>query len=199
MYGVLGAGSGSMGEAIAYRLLQEDHSVVFVSDQNPEREKESVEKLKKVSMGRRSQIFGSISGKGLDVLKREEDLPKMFENLDIVISALPAALNLTVAEAVVVANEKRPSYHRGKTHYCDLGGVLSISKKIIFGKLARRAEECEISLVLDCGFGPGLSGIKSVDILGEFDLSEPLESLIIYMGGLPEKFYKKLFNLKGLE
>src|SRR3989344_290022 len=199
LYGVLGAGSGSMGEAIAWKLLQEEGSVVFVSDQNPEREKETTEKLKKNPMARRSQIFGSISGEGLDILRRKKDLPKIFENMDIVISALPASLNPAIAEAVIKANEGRPRYFKGKIHYCDLGGVLDVAKKIIFGKLARRAESCGISLVPDCGLEPGLGNIVALNLLEHFDLSEPLESLVIYVGGLPEKFYKKLFNLKGLE
>lgn len=203
LYEVLGCGSGSMGEAIVWRLLQEDGSVVFVSDQNPEREKETIEKLKKMPMARRAQILGTASGKGLDVVRQKKELPKIFENIDMVISALPANLNPLIAEATVEANESRPWHHKGKTNYCDLGGVLDVTKKIIFGDLARRAEKCGISLVPDCGLEPGLGNILAMDALENFDLKDPLDSLIIYVGGLPEgQFwpgYKKLFNLAGLE
>jgi len=204
LYEVLGCGSGSMGEAIAWRLLQEDSSVVFVSDKNPEREKETIEKLKKMPAANRSRIFGSMSGKGLDILKQKKDLPQVFESSNVVINALPAHLSPIIAEAVLRANETRMRHFNGKIHYCDLGGVLDAAKKIVFGKLARRAEACGISLVPDCGLEPGLGNIIAVSLLEHFDLSQPIESLIIYVGGLPCNhtelpLYKKLFNLKGLE
>ncbi len=204
MYEVLGCGSGSMGEAIAYRLLQEDGSVVFVSDQNPKREKETIEKFKKMPTTKRSRIFGSMNGRGLDILKQEKDLPEIFESSNMVINALPASLSPIIAEAVLKANETRLSPFNGKIHYCDLGGVLETAKKIIFSNLARRAEACGVSLVPDCGLEPGLGNIVAISLLEHFDLSQPLESLIIYVGGLPYNhtempLYKKLFNLKGLE
>ena len=204
LYEVLGCGSGSMGEAIAWRLLQEEGSVVFVSDQNPKREKETIEKFKKMPVASRSRIFGSIGGKGLDILKQKKDLPEIFENSNMVINALPASLSPIIAEAVLQANETRLSPFNDKIHYCDLGGVLETAKKIIFSKLARRAEACGASLVPDCGLEPGLGNILAMGMLEHFDLREPLDSLIIYVGGLPYNhtqlpLYKKLFNLKGLE
>ncbi len=204
LYEVLGCGSESMGEAIAYRLLQEKSSVVFVSDQSPKREKETIEKFKKMPRASRSQIFGSVDGKGLDILKQKKDLPRIFESSNVVINALPANLSPIIAEAVLKANETRISPFRNKIHYCDLGGVLDVTKKIIFSKLARRAEACGASLVPDCGLEPGLGNVLAMGMLEHFDSREPLDSLIIYVGGLPYNhielpLYKKLFNLKGLE
>lgn len=208
LYLVLGCGPDSMGPAIAARLLKEDDSVVFIADQNPEYEMATAKKLQMYRTGHRSAlVLANANGSGLDVIKRKEELPVFFRNKDIVISALPAHLNPIIVEAVLKTNESRLPPHRlGKTHYCDLGGVLEITKKIIFGNFARRAEACGISLVPDCGLEPGLGNIIAVFLLENFDTSQPLESLIIYVGGLPcwqaelpEKFYKKLFNLKGLE
>ncbi|KKT57040.1 MAG: hypothetical protein UW49_C0008G0002 [Candidatus Giovannonibacteria bacterium GW2011_GWB1_44_23] len=201
LYLVLGCGPDSMGPAIAARLLRETDSVVFIADQNPEYELATANKLKTCPTGHRSAlVLANVRGDGLDVVKRKDDLPIFFRNKDIVISALPAHLNPIAIEAILKTNESRLPPHRlGKTHYCDLGGVLGITKKIIFGDMARRAESYGISLVPDCGLEPGLGNIMAISLLENFDLSQPLESLIIYVGGLPEKFYKKLFNLKGLE
>ena len=202
LYLVLGCGPDSMGPAIAARLLKEKGSVVFIADQNPAHELATVKKLKMYPTGHRSAlVLANANGGGLDVVKSKDDLPILFRNKDIVISALPASLNPVIAEAVLKTNESSSPHPIGKTHYCDLGGVLDITKKIIFGALARRAETCGISLVPDCGFEPGLGNVISVSLFENFDLSRPLESLIIYVGGLPapERFYKKLFNLKGLE
>lgn len=208
LYLVLGCGPDSMGPAIAARLLQENDSVVFIADQNPEHERTTADKLKKFPTGKRSAlVLANACGDGLDIIKRKEELPVFFRNKDVVISALPAHLNHTIVEAVLKTNEARLPPHRlGKTHYCDLGGVLDITKKIVFGKFAQQTEKLGVSLVPDCGFQPGLGNIIAVYLLENFDLAQPLESLIIYVGGLPagkaglaEKFYKKLFNLKGLE
>ncbi|MDP2669352.1 MAG: saccharopine dehydrogenase C-terminal domain-containing protein [bacterium] len=205
-YLVLGAGADAMGTAIAARLLKEKNSQVYIADQNTENVDKTFAKLILLPKGEGSDLRFILPGcNGLDVVKQKNQLPMLFKNFDIVISAIPASMNTIIAEAVILANETRPFWGKNNlTHYLDLGGVLEITKKIIHWDTARRAEACGISVVTDGGFGPGLDDSVSMHLIRQFDDSEPLESLIIEIGVLPYNysvppFYTKLFNLKGVE
>ena len=198
IYHVLGCGPGSMGEAIAAGLIREANSIVLIADINSANETAAREKLAKMPMGRMSGIMrANPMRSGLDILKLRNYLPRLFQSADVVISALPAFLNPLIAESVVRANETRESHKNGRTHYCDLGGVLNVTKEIL--GLHQRAVVCGISLLPDCGLEPGLGNIIAVDL---FNYLESANSIIIYVGGLPAypspPFYKKLFNLEGL-
>ncbi|HLD62146.1 MAG TPA: hypothetical protein VI998_04205, partial [Patescibacteria group bacterium] len=144
-YLVLGCGAYSMGEAIAARLLKEEEAQVFITDKNLANVDRTYGKIKKTLNANLKWFLPD--GAGLDIIKQKWYLPLFFKDFDIVISAIPAALNPIIAEAVIIANER---YGEKKTNYLDLGGVLGITKKIIFGKkpdLARRAADLGISLV----------------------------------------------------
>lgn len=206
LYLVLGCGPNSMGEAVAWGLLKEPDSFVFIADQNPENERQTYAKLKTLLHGEKSYISKlNDAGTGFDVIREQEKLARRFSYFDVVINALPAQLSLPIVEAVLKTNEEKQGRDLPKTHYCDLGGVLEITKKIIFGKIARRAERYGVSIIPDCGFQPGLGNILAMDALSIFCPKEPVESIVMYAGGLPSSyrepplFYKKLFNLKGLE
>ncbi|MDO8555117.1 MAG: saccharopine dehydrogenase C-terminal domain-containing protein [bacterium] len=201
-YLILGAGPGSMGEAIAARLLKEEGAEVSITDQNLGNVEKTYGKLRPYACGANLKWFLP-GGQGLDVVKQIGLLPRFFKDFDIVVSAIPASLNPIVVEAVLLSNEMRGKYHERKTHYCDLGGVLEITKKIIQWDTDLRAKACGVALVPDCGLQPGLGNIIAIDILKNFDPAVPVESIIIYVGGLPydyknPPYYKKLFNLTGL-
>ena len=207
IYHVLGCGSGSMGEAIAAGLIKEDDSIVFLSDQNPEHELATAKKLEFFPTGNRSALLRlNISGEGLDILKSRNDLPRIFQGADVVISALPVFLNPLIADAVIRANETRENRKNGKTHYCDLGGALNVTKEILSSATQERAKKYQISLVTSAGFQPDIGGIVAKYMLENcFDLDRApyaADSIIIYACGLPAcatpPYYKKLFNLEGL-
>src|SRR3989344_991975 len=203
-YLVIGCGPGSMGEAIAYRLLSEKNTRVFITDQNPQNIAMTMIKLRQLCRRYQSECddLKPFYGPGLDIMRDKVLLPHLFEKFDVVMSAVPASLNPIIAEAVVRSNRYRAG-NTPKTHYCDLGGVLDVTKKLIHWDMDQLAKHWDISIVPDCGLQPGLGGIIAVDLLKKFDPSVPVESIIIYVGGLPYNysappFYKKLFNLKGL-
>ena len=203
IYLVLGVGDNSMGEAIAYRLLQENGAQVFIADINTVNLKSTLLKLNNLPRAPNTNLSEFSPKGGLDVINQKEYLPFYFQNCDIVISALPASLNYIIADAVLLTNEWRPKTFIKKTHYCDLGGVLDVTKKIIHWDMKERAKSCGVSLVPDCGLQPGLGNIIAMELLNKFDYDFPLESIIIYVGGLPYNYkeppyYKKLFNLNGL-
>jgi len=206
-YLVLGCGPKSMGKAIAKRLLQETDSIVYVGDQLAENEHLTVEELQWSRINTGSAILRADPRPyGFDVIQNKSRLHDVFRNCDIVINALPASFAPLIVEAVLQTNESKAGGAK-RTHYCDLGGVLEVTKKILSKKNRKRAELCGASIVPECGFQPGAGNIHAVELYEKYFgtgvtfLKAVLDSLIIYVGGLPKTppHYKELFNLKGLE
>lgn len=197
-----------MGEAIAARLLRENASIVLVGDQSIENESATIEKLNRLPKNDASDILRVDSRiYGFDVVQNKSRLPQVFADCDIVVNALPAHLSPIIVEAVLKTNELKFGAKKHKTHYCDLGGVLEITKKILSKKNHMRAERCGVSIVPECGFQPGNGNVHAVELYEKYFgtgitwLKTIIDSMIIYVGGLPKisPFYKELFNLKGLE
>src|SRR6478672_7247102 len=122
-----------------------------------------------------------------DVRDREAVLAVMRES-DAVMSAIPYYLNLALAECAVEAG----------VHFCDLGG----NTEIVFQQkeLADRAVAKGITIVPDCGVPPGM-----VNILAEHGIRQldSVESVRIYVGGLPQKpepplNYQVVYSLEGV-
>ena len=196
-----------MGKAIAKRLLQEKDSIVLVADQSVENEYLTVEELSHSHINTGSAILRADPRPyGFDVIQNKSRLHDVFRNCDIVINALPASFASLIVEAVLQTNESKAGGAK-RTHYCDLGGVLEITKKILSKKNRKRAELCGASIVPECGFQPGAGNIHAMELYGKYFgtgiawLKAVIDSLTIYVGGLPKTppFYKELFNLKGLE
>ncbi len=204
-YFILGVGPGGMGEAIAARLVREDNSRVIITDKNTQGLAMSAVKLHQMPHGKNSEITQfNPGGKGLDVVKDNDYLHVMFKGSDVVVNALPASFNVGIAKAVILANQQLAKYSKARTNYLDLGGVLRITEKILSFEFKELAMELEFSLVPESGFQPGNGCIHVVDMYNKFfdeGALMPLESAIIYVGGLPKlsPYYKPLFNLKGLE
>jgi lysine 6-dehydrogenase len=123
----------------------------------------------------------------LDVRDREAVLAVMRES-DAVMSAIPYYFNLQLAECAVEAG----------VHFCDLGG----NTEIVFQQkaLAERAKAKGITIVPDCGVAPGM-----VNILAEHGIRQldTVESVRIYVGGLPQKpepplNYQIVYSLEGV-
>lgn len=196
-----------MGEAIAKRLLQETDSIVYVGDQLVENECRTVERLKLFPIN-----FGSAIIKadpcpyGFDVVQNKSRLHDVFMNCDIVINALPAQFGPLIADEVLKTNELRLG-SKQKTHYCDLGGVLAVTKEILSKKNRERALRCGVSIVPECGLQPGAGNVHMMELYEKYFgtriywLKAIIDSMTVYVCGLPKtsSYYKELFNLKGLE
>jgi lysine 6-dehydrogenase len=123
----------------------------------------------------------------LDVRDREAVLAVMRES-DAVMSAIPYYLNLQLTEWAVEAG----------VHFCDLGG----NTEIVFQQkeLADRAKAKGVTVIPDCGVAPGM-----VNILAEHGIRQldTVESVRIYVGGLPQKpepplNYQVVYSLEGV-
>ncbi|HFC10351.1 MAG TPA: hypothetical protein ENJ54_10955 [Chloroflexi bacterium] len=115
-------------------------------------------------------------------------LRRLLEPADGVLSAVPYFFNLGVTQAAIAS----------RTHMTDIGG----HTQTVFAQLAldEQARQAGISIVPDCGMGPGLINTIGAYLVEAFD--EPRE-VRIYDGGLPQHpeppwNYALTFHINGL-
>lgn len=99
-----------------------------------------------------------------------ESLASVFEEHDVVVSALPAPLNLPLARLAVAK----------KRHFVDLGGRPEITR----GELALHDEArgAGVTILPDCGLSPGLANVIAADVVESY---ERCDQLRIRTGALP--------------
>jgi lysine 6-dehydrogenase len=103
-------------------------------------------------------------------------------------SAVPYMFNLEITRTAIAAG----------THLCDLGGHTDVVLTQL--ALTDEAGQAGISVVPDCGMGPGLINTMTAFVVNKFD--QPQE-VYIYDGGLPQKpvppwNYQLTFHINGL-
>lgn len=120
-----------------------------------------------------------------------DDMPALREILigtDVVLSAVPYRHNLALTRAAI----------RAGVHLCDMGGhTETVHAQLALGAEASRAG---ISIVPDCGMGPGLIVTLGVYAMGFLDEAR---ELYLYDAGLPQDptppwNYALTFHVNGL-
>jgi lysine 6-dehydrogenase len=111
-----------------------------------------------------------------------------FEGYNVVLSAVPYFYNLALTRAAIECG----------VSFCDLGGNTEIVQQQ--HALDREASCAGISIVPDCGMGPGMGNTLAVYAMGL--VGEP-EHVYMYDGGLPQKpeppwNYALTFSIEGL-
>jgi lysine 6-dehydrogenase len=117
-----------------------------------------------------------------------DQLRRVLEPAEAALSALPYALNPTVAAAAV----------RARTSFADLGGNQQVSARVLALDSAARA--ARVTLVPDCGLAPGLAATLTAHGVGT--VGNP-SSVRIRCGGLPLRprgplGYQLTFSATGL-
>jgi lysine 6-dehydrogenase len=109
-------------------------------------------------------------------------------NFDSILSAVPYKYNLSLTEAACAAG----------SHWCDMGGFTEIVRNQL--TLDQEAKKAGISIVPDCGMGPGL-----INTMGAYaiDFFEIPKEIYIYDAGLPQIpvppwNYQLTFHINGL-
>lgn len=181
-YRYLILGAGRQGTAAAYDLARfGEAEVIFLADAHLAVAEQAAERLTHLL---RQPLIKAIP---LDVSDRQA-LIATLQNVDGAISAVPYQYNLSITEAAIAA----------RTHLCDLGGNTQIVlTQLTLDNSARRAG---ISVVPDCGMGPGLNTILGAYVIELLD--KPFE-VRLYDGGLPQNpqppwNYSLTFNINGL-
>jgi len=119
---------------------------------------------------------------------RADSVLRSLKDVDVLLSAVPYKFNLGLSKLAVKA----------KVSMVDLGGhTETVGKELALDKAARRAG---ISIVPDCGMGPGANITLAVHAINMLDEAEEVR---IYDGGLPLHprppwNYSLLFNIGGL-
>ena len=184
-YCVFGNG---MGATIAYHLMHEhDTEVVYLSDIEYAQARKTTQRLTFLADPSAAQCIPMKYASGDNIE------PNFFKQFDVIISALPAKYNLPLAE-FAIANG---------IHYCDLGGVLSVTQDIV---KAAEGKDLHSSIITDCGLMPGRDMIiarKLIDLV-RIVPNEPIEELTIYVGGIPQKphpplYYDRVYSTAGLK
>jgi lysine 6-dehydrogenase len=115
-------------------------------------------------------------------------LRALVSGADVVLSAVPYCYNLDLTRTCIAAG----------VSWCDMGG----NTAVVFAQLALDAEArlAGVSVVPDCGMGPGL--INTMGVYAMELLDQPRE-IYLYDGGLPQNpsppwNYQLTFHINGL-
>ena len=174
-------GSGRQGTAAAYDIIKfaspKTLTVIDISVENLNHCEETIKRLTDFDI---NKIALDISD--------EEKMIKALENVDIFLSAVPYPLNPYLTEIAI----------KSKTNMVDLGGhTENVINQI---KRTNEAIEANISIVPDCGMGPGMNVSMALLAMEGF---EKVEEVRVWDGGLPQKpippwNYNLFFNIQGL-
>tara|TARA_Y100001970_G_scaffold23435_1_gene27564 strand:- start:41900 stop:43057 length:1158 start_codon:yes stop_codon:yes gene_type:complete len=175
-------GTGRQGTAAAYDLLMYANiSKLLLMDNNQESIDACMRKLD--SFKSRNNIVTSIIN-----FNDMQDLKDKLKEVDIFLSSVPYKYNLMLTE---IALETCCSM-------VDLGGhTANVIKQLQFHG---EAKEKGITLVPDCGMGPGMNISMALLAIEQFDIAKEVR---IWDGGLPKKpkkpwNYSLFFNIAGL-
>ena len=179
-YAVLGAGR--QGTAAAYDLARHGHAArVLLADRDPATARRAAARVNAL-LGR-EVAFPAV----VDVA--DEDAVRAFlAPVDAAISAVPFQYNLGLTRAAIAAG----------THLCDMGGhTPTVFRQLELDPAARAAD---VSIVPDCGMGPGLINTLGAYIVTHMDHPQHVR---IYDGGLPQNprppwNYALTFHINGL-
>jgi len=174
-------GSGRQGISVAYDLLRDsNHNVVMVDIH---------ENFLNQALNKISAISNSKNLKGIvtDVSDSDQML-KILADADVMISAVPYKFNLDLTKLAI----------KSKTSMVDLGGHTNIVREQL--SMNEQAQESGITIVPDCGMGPGMNitmAVLATEILDQTD------EIYICDGGLPKDpkppwNYSLFFNIEGL-
>ena len=174
-------GSGRQGTAAAFDLLMHANpKSLTIIDSNED------------NMERSSQIIKRLTGYDIKCIKLDinnrELLIYNLKDIDIFLSAVPYPFNLYLTEIALEST----------TSMVDLGGhTNNVIKQLEFTK---EAKEAGISIVPDCGMGPGMNVSVALLSMEDFD---KVEEVRVWDGGLPQKpispwNYNLFFNIQGL-
>ncbi len=179
-YVILGAGR--QGTAAAYDLVKYGEADALVlADANLEQAQASAARVRELTG------VSYVQAVQIDVQDLER-VSTLLDNFDVCLSAVPYYFNAGIANAALGA----------RCSMCDLGG----NTEVVWEELALdpQAQAMGISIVPDCGVGPGMISNLAAYAIEQFDT--PRE-VLIYDGGLPQNprppfNYVLFFNIAGL-
>lgn len=157
-------GAGRQGTASAYDLaVWGNASSIILADADENRARAAASRINRLvsrQVARGIHLEASDASAVLGLLK----------DADGAVSAVPYRYNLEITELAI----------QTKTHLTDLGG----NEQVVLRQLAldQKAVEAGISIIPDCGMGPGMTGSLAAYGISKFDQAR---EVFIWDGGLP--------------
>jgi len=175
-------GSGRQGTAAAYDLACYGNAqqIIFV-DRDIAISQAAAQRINHLS-GR-----DVASGRAADV-SDSKSLQLLMNAADAALSAVPYYYNAALTQLAIETG----------THFCDMGGHTDTVRSQL--ALSEQARLAKVSVVPDCGMGPGLINNMAAYAL---TLMDETSEIVIYDAGLPQEmqppwYYQSTFNLNGL-
>ncbi len=181
-YTYLILGAGRQGTAAAYDLAKYGQAQkIIIADKDPAKAQYAAARINRLL---EREIA---TAQHLDAANQDAVYSAMLA-ADAVLSAIPYFLNYDLSVMAI----------KTQIHYCDMGGNTEIVRRQL--GLNDEARQAQISIVPDCGMGPGLINTMAAFAL---DIFEGIDEIIIYDAGLPQEmkapwYYQSTFNLNGL-
>ncbi len=181
-YSYLVLGAGRQGVASAYDLARFGNaSRVVLADFDRKRAQAGADKVNDLLHDR---VASAIA---LDV-SNEAATKQALKGFDVALSAVPYVYNLALTHAAIAAG----------VSFCDMGGNTDIVRQQ--HALDPEARQAGVSVIPDCGMGPGMGNNLAVHAM---DLVGDAEEVYLYDGGLPQQpqppwNYALTFNIGGL-
>ena len=174
-------GSGRQGISVAYDLLRDSNHNVVMVDIHEDFLNQALNKISAISNSK------NLKGIVTDVSDSDQML-EILADADVMISAVPYKFNLDLTKLAI----------KSKTSMVDLGGHTNIVREQL--SMNEQAQESGITIVPDCGMGPGMNitmAVLATEILDQTD------EIYICDGGLPKDpkppwNYSLFFNIEGL-
>ncbi len=179
-YIVLGAGR--QGTASAYDLAKfggADRVTMADMDQS----------IAQAAADRVNQLIGKSVADAIAIDVKDDDaVSQAIKGYDVVLSAVPYFFNLQLSKIAIECG----------VSFCDLGGNTEIVRKQ--HALDQEAKKAGVTIVADCGMGPGMGNTLAVYAM---ELLDKTDHVYVYDGGLPQKpiapwNYVESFSLEGL-
>ncbi|MBI4404563.1 MAG: saccharopine dehydrogenase NADP-binding domain-containing protein [Deltaproteobacteria bacterium] len=155
-------GSGMQGQAAAYDLIRNPQvGRVVLADASRDR----VEKTKRW-LNSDKICTAVLSASDCNAVAQAAT------GMDVVVGAVPYELNFNIANACIAA----------KASFVDLGGETSVALKEL--ELDSDAKAAGVTIIPDCGVGPGLTNVAAAYGIERLDIVDSVE---IRDGGLPQR------------
>jgi len=175
-------GTGRQGTAAAFDILKfAQVEVLLLLDNNEESLSNCLKKIKSVT--KKTKVSISIIN-----FNNKNELVEKLKDIDIFLSSVPYKYNLMLTKIAIESS----------TSMVDLGGHTgNVIKQLEYNQ---KAKEKNITIIPDCGMGPGMNVTMGLLAMEQFDT--PLE-VKIWDGGLPKNpkepwNYSLFFNIAGL-
>ena len=174
-------GSGRQGTAAAYDIVSHgEPQTLTIIDSNNDNLQKCKDKIKKLT-------DFDVDIINIDI-NDENKLIKSLFDIDIFLSSVPYKFNLYLTDVAI----------KSKTSMVDLGGhTNNVIEQL---KKSKEAKEAGITIVPDCGMGPGMNVSMALLAMEGFD---QVEEVRVWDGGLPQDpqppwNYNLFFNIAGL-